>query len=141
MGSPGSLEDHKPILVLFDGVCNLCSGLVKFIIKRDPKGKFRFASLQSEHGRSQLLRFHLDPEKLYSIIVIHHERMLQRSEAALYIAKHLGTPWNLLTAFKILPEVFRDGIYNAIAKSRYKLFGKQDSCMIPTPELRERFVE
>lgn len=141
MGSPGSLEDHKPILVLFDGVCNLCSGLVKFIITRDPAGKFRFASLQSGFGRSQLLRFNLNPEILHSVIVIDHDVVFQRSDAALYIAKHIGLPWNLLTGFKILPKFLRDAGYNTIAKSRYRLFGKKESCMIPTAELRERFVD
>jgi predicted DCC family thiol-disulfide oxidoreductase YuxK len=141
MGSPGSLEDHRPILVLFDGVCNLCNGIVQFIIKRDPKAKFRFASLQSEFGKSQLIQFKLNPELLHSLIVIDNDKALERSDAALHIAKHLGTPWKLLTVFKILPKFFRDACYNLVASNRYRIFGKLASCMIPTPELKDRFIE
>ena len=141
MGSPGSLNNRRPILILFDGVCNLCNGTVQFIIKRDPDAKFRFASLQSSFGRSQLLRFNFNPELLHSVIVIDGDVALQKSDAALHIARHLGQPWKLLSALGILPKSFRDACYNLIASNRYKLFGKQDQCMIPTPELKSRFVE
>lgn len=141
MGSPGSLDNQRPILILFDGVCNLCNGTVQFIIKRDPKVKFRFASLQSSFGRSQLLRFNLNPGLLHSVIVIDRDIALEKSDAALYIARHLGQPWKSLSALSILPKSFRDACYNLIANNRYKLFGKQDQCMLPTPELKSRFVE
>ena len=141
MGSPDSLGDHSPILILFDGVCNLCNRFVQFLIKRDRDGKFRFASLQSNVGRSLLIQFDLNPNLLHSIVVINHQMVLERSDAALYIAKHLGGPWKLLTVFKILPRNFRDSIYNVVSANRYRIFGKRESCMIPTPQLRERFIE
>ena len=141
MGSSDSLEDPGTILILFDGVCNLCNGTVQFIIKRDPEGKFKFASLQSDFGRSQLQRFNLNQDILHSIVVVDGDQVLERSDAALRIAKHLGNPWKALTLFKILPKFFRDACYNLIATNRYRIFGKQDSCMIPTPERKERFVD
>ena len=141
MGSPDSLGNHKPVLILFDGVCNLCNGFVQFLIRRDPREKFKFASLQSEVGRSLLKQFNIDPDLLHSIVVIDNDVAFQRSDAALCIANHLGGGWKILKAFYILPRFFRDACYNAIAKNRYRIFGKKDSCMIPTPELKERFVE
>jgi predicted DCC family thiol-disulfide oxidoreductase YuxK len=141
MGSPDSLGSHKPVLILFDGVCNLCNGVVQFIVRRDPKAKFKFASLQSEVGRSLLRQFNIDPDLLHSFVVIDNEVAFQRSDAVLCIANHLGGWWKILKPFNILPKFFRDAIYNMIAKNRYKFFGKKDSCMVPTPELKERFVE
>ena len=141
MGSPDSLGNHKPVLILFDGVCNLCNGLVQFIIRRDAKGKFKFASLQSEVGRSLLKQFNIDPDLLHSIVVIDNGVAFQRSDAVLRIANYLGGRWKMLTALKILPKFFRDACYDVVAATRYRIFGKQDSCMIPTPELKERFIE
>ena len=141
MGSPDSLGNHKPVLILFDGVCNLCNGLVQFIIRRDPKGKFKFASLQSDVGRSLLKQFNIDPDLLHSIVVIDNGVAFQRSDAVLRIANYLGGGWKMLVAFNILPKFFRDAIYNVVATNRYRIFGKKDSCMIPTPELKERFIE
>jgi predicted DCC family thiol-disulfide oxidoreductase YuxK len=141
MGSPDSLGSHRPILILFDGVCNLCSGVVKFIVRRDPKGKFKFASLQSDAGRSILKQFNIDPDLLHSIVVIDNDAALERSDAAIHIATQLGGPWKLLKAFKIVPKFLRDAGYNVVAASRYRIFGKKDTCMIPTPELKERFIE
>ena len=140
MGSPGSVDTSGKIVVLFDGVCNLCNGAVQFIIRRDPSSQCRFASLQSDYGQSQLLKFGLDPTKLHSIIVLENERIYERSDAALKIASRLAGPWPLLKFFGILPRFLRDGVYDVIAKNRYKMFGRKDSCMIPTPDLRERFV-
>ena len=141
MGSSGSLEDQRPILLLFDGVCNLCNGFVKFIIKRDPSGKFNFASLQSDFGRSQLVRMKLDPDLLYSLIVIDKGKAMERSDAVLHIARHLGIPWKWFSVFNFIPRFLRDGIYNIVARGRYRIFGKRESCMIPTPELKKRFVD
>ncbi|HZB13662.1 MAG TPA: thiol-disulfide oxidoreductase DCC family protein [Chryseolinea sp.] len=135
------MEPNKTLLILFDGVCNLCNGFVKFLIKRDPAGKFRFASLQSDFGRSQLIRFNLNPDLLHSVIVIEADNVLQRSDAALRIVNQLGGPWKILNALKIFPRFLRDALYNVVARNRYKVFGKRDSCMIPTPELKARFIE
>ena len=140
MGPPGSLAASDKIIVLFDGVCNLCSGAVQFIIKRDGSSKFLFASLQSDFGGTQLSKFGLDPTKLHSIIVLENGKKYERSDAALMIASHLAFPWPLLRLFYILPRFIRDWIYDLIAKNRYTMFGKKETCMIPTPEMKSRFV-
>jgi len=141
MGAPGEVKPQKSNIVLFDGVCNLCSGSVQFIIKRDAKEVFKFASLQSTFGQQQLDNFKIDKNLLHSIILLRGEQFFQRSDAALEIAKQLSGAWPVLYVFKILPRFVRDGIYNLIARNRYRLFGKKDSCWIPTPELKERFLE
>jgi predicted DCC family thiol-disulfide oxidoreductase YuxK len=129
-------------IVLFDGVCNLCSGTVRFIVERDRDAYFRFASIQSEAG-AELMRAHGlevpegDPT---SIVVVDDGRPLQRSDAALAIAKHLKMPWKLLYAAVIIPRFLRDAVYDLVARNRYRVFGKKDVCMVPTPELRARFL-
>ena len=140
MGSPGSIDTGGKIVILFDGVCNLCNGAVQFIIKRDKTSKFLFASLQSDFGQSQLQKFGLDPSELHSIIALDNGKFFERSDAALTIASGLAQPWPMLGVFRILPRFFRDWIYDLISKNRYKIFGKRESCMIPTPELKGRFV-
>ncbi|HPH47755.1 MAG TPA: thiol-disulfide oxidoreductase DCC family protein [Chryseolinea sp.] len=141
MDTPASIEVNQKIIILFDGVCNLCNGAVQFIINRDPEEKFIFASLQSTFGKAQLIKAGLDPQSLQSIVVIDHCIALQRSDAALKIASHLNGIWSYLTVFKVVPRFIRDGIYNLIARYRYTFFGKQDRCMIPTPQLRARFAD
>lgn len=140
MGSPGSLDTGGKIVVLFDGVCNLCNGAVQFIIKRDPSSKFLFASLQSEFGQAQLIKLGLDPTKLHSIIALEDGKFYERSDAALKIASRLTQPWPLMGVFNVLPRVFRNWVYDLISKNRYRVFGKRESCMIPTPEMKSRFV-
>lgn len=135
------MAPNRNVVILFDGVCNLCNGFVQFLIKRDPKAKFKFASLQSAYGKSQLVRFNLDPEILHSIVVIDGETVHQRSDAALHIAYHLGGGWKIVSVFKVLPRFFRDAVYNIVAKNRYRVFGRRGSCMIPTPEIRGRFID
>lgn len=141
MGSPGEVTLPQAKIILFDGVCNLCSGAVQFIIKRDRKGIFKFASLQSSFGQQQLEKFNIDKNLLHSIILVHDDQFFERSDAALEIAKHLNGLWLVLYVFKIIPRFIRDGIYNLIARNRYGLFGKKDACWIPTPELKDRFLE
>lgn len=133
-------SDHHTI-IFFDGVCNLCNGLVQFIIRRDPAGQFRFASLQSQYARQHLLKAGRDPDGLHSIIVLDGDQLLERSDAVLAIAKHLGGLWPALMIFKVLPRRLRDALYNFIASNRYRWFGRRDQCMIPTPDLRARFLE
>ena len=140
MGSPGSIDTSGKIVVLFDGVCNLCNGTVQFIIKRDPSSRFLFASLQSDYGQSQLLKLGLDPTQLHSIITLADGKFHERSDAALKIASGLTQPWPLMGVFKIVPRFLRDAVYNLIAKNRYKMFGKQESCMIPTPDMKAKFL-
>ena len=126
--------------MLFDGVCNLCNGTVQFIIKRDPAGTFKFASLQSETGQQAMRDFNIPPGSLNSIIVIENRACYDRSDAALRIAGHLSWPWRWFAVFQVLPRFIRDGIYQLIAKNRYRIFGSREACMLPTPELRDRFL-
>jgi predicted DCC family thiol-disulfide oxidoreductase YuxK len=132
-------EPANPI-VLFDGVCNLCSGSVQFILRRDPGARFRFASLQSPAGQELLARFGIDGQGIDSVIVIEGDRWFKESDAALRIARHLGGLWRLLTVFRLIPRPLRDRLYRFIARNRYRWFGKQETCWLPTPELRGRFL-
>lgn len=134
------MSGQPAVLVLFDGVCNLCNGAVQFIIRRDPHARFRFASLQSQTGQALLRARGLDAAQLYSMLVLENGVLYERSDAALRIAKHLVQPWPLLTVFKIIPRPVRNVLYNFIAANRYRWFGRQQACMLPTPELRPRFL-
>ena len=131
--------DH-PIL-LFDGVCNMCSGFVQFVIKIDPKGKFRFASLQSATGQELLNAAGLSTDELGTVVLIHKGRVSTHSDVALEITRILGGGWTICYAFKVVPRFIRDGIYKWIARNRYRWFGKKDACMMPTPDIRQRFLE
>ncbi|MEP6261928.1 MAG: thiol-disulfide oxidoreductase DCC family protein [Gillisia sp.] len=129
-------------IILFDGVCNLCNDSVQLIIERDKNDVFRFASLQSEVGRKLTTERGIDPEAMDSIILIEPGiAYYEKSTAALEISKHLTGGYSLLRYFSFLPEGFRNGVYDIIAKNRYKWFGKKDECMIPTPELKAKFLE
>ncbi|HSG38082.1 MAG TPA: thiol-disulfide oxidoreductase DCC family protein [Thermoanaerobaculia bacterium] len=127
-------------IVLFDGVCNLCSGSVQFILQRDPAGKFRFASLQSDHGQRLLTERGIDPKALDSVVVIDGGRLYRESDAALRIARDLKGAWKVLTVFRVIPRPLRDWAYRLIARNRYRWFGKAETCWLPTPELRGRFL-
>ena len=132
--------EESPV-ILFDGVCNFCNGAVNFIIQRDKKSLIKFAALQSEAGRKLLQRFNLPADELSSIILIEDGNVFTQSSAALKLCKYLTGLWPLMYGFIIVPLVLRDGIYKWIAKNRYKWFGKKDHCMIPTPEVRTRFLQ
>jgi predicted DCC family thiol-disulfide oxidoreductase YuxK len=128
-------------IILFDGVCNLCNGVVVFIIKRDPASTFRFASLQSPAGQQLLKRFGLPMNQLNSFVYVKNNRAYLKSAAVLQVMKDLGGIWRMSAAFRILPRRFRDFVYDIVAKSRYHIFGRRNACMIPTPELRKRFLD
>lgn len=136
---PKQIPRDKPIL-LFDGVCNLCNGLVQFIIKRDPHAHFRFTALQSEAGQSLLLEAGLDPSALNTVVMFDSGQFYTHSNVPLQIAWHLGGFWRVFYIFKVIPKWIRDRLYDWIAQNRYKWFGKKDSCMIPTPALKQRFL-
>lgn len=129
---------HK--IVLFDGVCNLCNGAVNFMIKHDKDDRFRFAALQEEAGKKITSEFDVDTSKVDSIILIDNGKAYVKSTAALYIALYLNGLWPLLHGALIFPPFIRDFVYDIIARYRYKWFGMKDSCMIPTPELRNKFL-
>ena len=127
-------------LILFDGVCNLCSALVQFVIRHDRRAKFRFAAIQSEIGREIFQSHGLDPVDLQTFVFISDGKMLLRSDAAIEVVSHFGGAWSLLGIFRFLPRVLRDSIYSFIARNRYRWFGRNDVCMIPTAEIKERFI-
>ena len=131
---------NSQAIILFDGVCNLCNYSVQFIIKHDPKAYFRFASLQSESGARLLDKHNLASNPFQSVILISNDRVYNRSSAALNIAKKLNGAWPLLYIFIITPPFVRNAIYDWIANNRYKWFGKRNECMIPTPDLKSRFI-
>jgi predicted DCC family thiol-disulfide oxidoreductase YuxK len=133
-------------LVLYDGVCGLCSRLLRFTIKHDRRSVFRFASLQSAVGKAMVARSGGNPDDLNSFYVFAnfrtpHSSVLTRSNAALFVAGELGWPWKALRVAGLLPAVLRDRAYNIIARFRYRLFGRYDHCEIPSPEVRSRFID
>jgi predicted DCC family thiol-disulfide oxidoreductase YuxK len=136
----GMSASPHPVL-LFDGVCNLCNGSVQFIIRRDSEGRFRFASLQSAAGQRYLDELRIDRQALDSLILIEGDRWFKESDAVLRIAHLLGGPWKALGIFRLVPRPLRDRAYRVIARNRYRWFGKRESCWLPTPELRERFLD
>lgn len=133
-------EPAHPIL-LFDGVCNLCNGSVQFLIRRDREARFRFASLQSEVGRRYLEELRVDRRAVDSVILIDGGRWYKESDAALRAAHLLGGPWKALAVLRLIPRPIRDWVYRLIARHRYRWFGKRESCWLPTPELRRRFLD
>jgi len=129
-------------LILFDGICNLCNSSVQYVIKHDSKDKFMFTALQSEVGQQIIKEYNIDTAKTDSILLYTPEvGISSKSTAALKIAYHLGFPNNLLCVFFIIPPFVRNYVYDYIAKNRYKWYGKKESCMIPTPELKSKFLE
>ena len=135
-----NLPQNKKI-ILFDGVCNLCNGAVQFIIQRDKKDVFRFVALQSELGIEICKYIGIDQQKIDSIILYKPAvAYYYKSTAVLEIATEIGGFYGLLGIFKVLPEKFRNYIYDYVAKNRYKWYGKKESCMIPTPELKAKFL-
>ncbi|MBO0931764.1 thiol-disulfide oxidoreductase DCC family protein [Fibrella aquatilis] len=129
----------NPVL-LFDGVCNLCNGVVQFVIRHDPAGRFRFAALQSEAGQALLQQCGLSTTQFDSFVYVKDGQFYTESTAALRVARDMGGAWALLWALMIFPRFIRDAIYRLVARNRYRVFGKQDACMIPTPELKSRFL-
>ncbi len=127
-------------IILFDGVCNLCNGFVQFVIRHDRAGYFRFAALQSEVGRKILQQVHFSDYSIDSVVLVQNGKFYIRSAAVLKILRRLDGWWPLAYVAIILPAFLRDLIYAGLAKNRYRWFGKQESCMLPTPELKLRFL-
>lgn len=128
------------VILLFDGVCNFCNSTVNFIIKRDKKDKFRFASLQSEQGINISKKFNINSSDLDTMILIDNGVIFTRSSAALRVNLYLNKLYPLLYGFIIVPSFIRDAAYNYFAKHRYKWFGKAESCMIPDEKVRSKFI-
>jgi predicted DCC family thiol-disulfide oxidoreductase YuxK len=128
-------------LLLFDGVCNLCHGAVRFVIARDPGGRFRFAPLQSDAGRAALRRFGLPEHDLAGVVLVEGERVWTGSAAALATLRRLRAPWPAVARLvALLPAPLRDALYRFVARHRYRWFGRKASCPAPPPEWRERFL-
>ncbi|MEP6741697.1 MAG: thiol-disulfide oxidoreductase DCC family protein [bacterium] len=141
----GSASDINPI-VLYDGVCGLCNRLVQFVLKHDRKDVFRFASLQSELASALLQRHGRDPHDLDTVyVIVDHaqptESLLARSDAILFLLRRLGGIWKLAALGNILPRRLRDAAYKLVARNRYRLFGKYESCMLPEPRHRAKFLD
>ena len=132
------MKNYK--VVLFDGECNLCNASVSFILKRDPKKHFRFASLQSPIGQKLLEEFSLPKEKRDSVLLIEENKIYSKSTAALRIAMRLQGLWPIFCIFFIIPTFFRDFCYSFIAKNRYHWFGKKTSCLLPKEEWTDCFL-
>ena len=134
------IPDEDPI-ILFDGVCNLCSGFVQFLAPRDTDERFHYASLQSDVARDLLDGHEVDPANLESIVLVEGDRCYVKSDAVLRTARHLGGIYLLFVPFGILPRRLRNWVYDFVAARRYRWFGKKDRCMMPTGDLQSRFLE
>jgi predicted DCC family thiol-disulfide oxidoreductase YuxK len=135
------MNKREQNILLFDGVCNLCNRFVQFTIRRDPKGKFKFASLQSESGQALLQKLGLPRDDFRTFVLVKGERYFLKSTAALQVLRELGGVWKLFYVFIIIPRPLRDFLYGIISKTRYRIFGKRDTCMIPTPDISKRFLD
>ena len=140
------MADTNPI-VLYDGMCGLCNRLVQFLLKRDKQGRLRFASLQSDFAARVLQRHGIDPKDLDTLHLVEsyeqpNERVLQRSDAILRAGRELGSVWSVSSsAAKVIPRPLRDVVYRFVARNRYRVFGKYDTCMLPEPNQRSRFLD
>ena len=128
-------------IVLFDGVCHLCTSTVQCIIKRDPHGYFTFASLQSEVGRTLLAKHGLQPDALDTFVLVEGSSCFTRSDAALRVAQHLAGGWSLLRILSLIPKPIRDWGYTVIARHRYQWFGRKETCLIPSRDILDRFLQ
>lgn len=134
------METSGPIL-FFDGVCNLCNGAVQWFITHDKGRALRFASLQSDLAQKLLPEAGVDPSALSSLVVYEHGRTLTKSDGALRAGELVGGFYGpLAKVLRLFPRFLRDGVYDLIATNRYRWFGKEEACMLPRPEWKERFV-
>jgi predicted DCC family thiol-disulfide oxidoreductase YuxK len=131
----------EPAVIFFDGVCNLCNAAVQFVLKRDGKDYFRYASLQSDYAQQQLAKHALTVTAGDSFVLLESGRVYEQSTAALRVAKRLKGLWPLLYVFILVPPFIRNAVYNWVAKNRYYWFGKQESCWVPTPALKSKFLD
>ncbi|MFC6988862.1 thiol-disulfide oxidoreductase DCC family protein [Haloplanus sp. GCM10025708] len=139
MAEDGAAVDG-PVL-LFDGVCNLCTGAVQFVLPRDPEGAIRFASLQSDVGRRLLDRCGRSPDELSTVVLVEGDDCYVKSAAAIRVARHLGWPYAALAVFRALPRSIRDAVYDFVAERRYDWFGRRESCLIPSADVSDRFLD
>jgi len=136
----GDIPRDQPI-VLFDGVCNLCSGTIQFVIEHDPESHFRFAPLQSETAEKLLADVGFDDYDFDTFVLVDGDDYYTKSDAALRVASELEFPWSLAGSLRVIPRPIRDAVYDTVGSHRYAIFGKKAQCMVPTPEVRDRFIE
>lgn len=139
------LKPHGLHLVLYDGVCGLCNRLLQFLLRHDKRGVFVFASLQSATGQAQVVRNRGNPQDLKSFYVLANyrtqdSRVFTRSDAAFFVVDELGWPWRALRIMRVAPRGLRDGVYDLVARIRYRVFGKSEQCLMPRPEFQNRFI-
>ncbi|MEW6366181.1 MAG: DCC1-like thiol-disulfide oxidoreductase family protein [Acidobacteriota bacterium] len=139
-------ELNDNFIVLYDGVCGLCSHLIQFVAKRDQRRRFRFAALQSSFARGLLRRHSRDPEGLDTLYLVidagsPSERLLMKTRALLLVIEQLGGGWKAACVLRVLPASLLDMAYDVLARARYRVFGKYDTCLVPASDLRERFIE
>lgn len=133
-------------VILYDGVCALCNGFVRFVLPKDKTGIFEYASLQSNFAHRTMATYGKDASKLEAVCVIENkglpdEKALSKSDAILFILEELGGPWHFFSIFSLWPQGFRDGIYDLIARNRYKVFGRYETCLMPDMKYKNRFIE
>jgi predicted DCC family thiol-disulfide oxidoreductase YuxK len=134
------IHPEEQSVVLIDGVCHLCQGLVRFIIPRDPKARIRFAPLQSEIGSGLLRSNGLDSGQLSTVVLVENGTAFTESAAVLRIARKLRLPWPVLYLFILVPRPIRDALYRYVARNRYRWFGREEQCLMPTPDIKRRFL-
>ncbi len=134
------VASDQPAVVLFDGVCQFCDRSVRFLLPRDREGRLRFAALQSHAGRELLERFHLPADALETMVLVEGDRAFTKSTAVLRVLRLLPGAWPALSVLMGIPKPLRDRFYDWFAAHRYQWFGRRDSCFVPTPELRHRFL-
>lgn len=139
MNTPASIKEHKRI-ILFDGVCNLCSAFLQFVYKYDYKKTYKFAWIQEEKGNEILEWLHLPTDEYETVVLIENGQIFFKSKAFLKIVRYLRFPWPVLSVGIIIPNFIRDLIYDWVAQNRYRFFGKKDRCLMPTGELLNRFL-
>lgn len=138
--SDQSRVPDSSVIILFDGICNLCNGFVQFVIARDPLGRFRFCSLQSDTAKALLRKTSVDASALSTVVLLEQDQVYTESTAVLRIARKLGGGWPALFVFILIPAFIRNGVYRWVARRRYRLFGKRAECMIPQADWQDRFL-
>src|SRR5262245_20352389 len=128
------------MVILFDGVCNLCNGFVRFIIRRDDRRLFRFGTLQSEAGKALLTPLARNEGEMTSVVLLDNGHIYSESDAVIRILSELGPVWRFCRVFSVIPRVIRNGIYKLVSRTRYGIFGRRVSCMVPTVDIQDRFI-